>query len=319
MPDVGVMLPREVAPTDVQEFARMVDGLGYDQLWAVEDCFWTTGVANAALALAATERVHVGIGIMPAVLRNIALGAMELATLAGAFPGRLTAGFGHGVAEWMRQVGAYPPSPLAALEATIRDTRALLAGEAVTRGALRDVTLEFPPATPPAVLAGLTGPRGLALAGRVADGAILPEGSTARFVADARERVRAARQTGAEPHIVVYAWLSVDADPARARDVLRPAVAAWLANQRGRPQFAALSFAGAVPDGSPLAPERVQDGWIDELTVAGTPQECRAAIDRLGAAGADVVVLVPRLDEAEDQLTRLAAAKPGPAPPLTGR
>lgn len=304
MPELGAMLTREVAPADVQPYARMVERLGYDQLWVVEDCFWTTGVANAALALAATERVHVGIGIMPAVLRNVALGAMELATLAGAFPGRLTAGFGHGVAEWMRQVGAYPPSPLAALEATIRDTRALLAGETVTRGDLRDVALEFPPASRPPVLAGLTGPKGLALAGRNGDGAILPEGSTARFVTDAREQLRAARRASGEPQIVVYAWLSVDPDAARARDALRPAIAAWLASNRGRPQHGTLSFAdaGAGDVG------RIEDEWIDELAVAGTPGDCRAAVQRLGAAGADVVVLVPRRADAEEQLSLIRHA-----------
>jgi 5,10-methylenetetrahydromethanopterin reductase len=299
MTDVGVMVRREVPPADVRPFARMVERLGYDQIWVIEDCFWTSGCANAALVLGATQRVHVGIGIMPAVLRNRALAAMELATLAGAFPGRLTAGFGHGVADWMRQVGAYPASPLAALETTIRDTRALLSGETVDRGDLRDVKLVFPPDPPPAVLAGLTGPKGLAMAGRVADGAILPEGSSATFVAQARERVSAAHPN---PRFVVYAFLSVDRDAARARDAFRPDLADWLARKRGRPQVDAASFASAIPDSGPIVPE---DAWIDELAVAGTPDDCRAAIERLGAAGADTVVLVPRLDDPEGQLAMI--------------
>lgn len=299
------MLRREVPPAQVRDVARMVEALGYDQLWVIEDCFWTTGVGNAALALGATERVHVGIGIMPAVLRNTALGAMELATLAGAFPGRLTAGFGHGVAEWMRQVGADPPSPLAALEATVRDTRALLAGETVSGDGLRDVRLEFPPAAPPRVLAGVTGPKGLAMAGRVGDGAIIPEGSTARFVADSRERVRAARPVGGEPHVVVYSLLSVDRDGAGARDALRPPIAEWITNNRGRPQLEATSFAAAVPDNGQVPADQVPDAWIDEVAVAGTPEDCRAAVQRFGDAGADVVVLVPRLDDPEGQLALL--------------
>jgi 5,10-methylenetetrahydromethanopterin reductase len=300
MPALGVMLGREVPPADVRAFAGAIEAHGFDELWVIEDCFWTSGVSNAALALGATERIHVGIGILPAVLRNRALAAMELATLAGAFPGRLTAGFGHGVADWMRQVGAYPPSPLAALEVTVRDTRALLAGDTVSRDGLEDVKLVFPPATPPAVLAGLTGPKGLALAGRVGDGAILPEGSSPRFVSAAREQVRAAWGGNGEPRIVVYALLSADADGARAHDALRPAIARWLADNRGRPQFAAASFAASVPD--PVTPADVEDAWIDELAVAGTPDDCRAAVERLGAAGADVVVLVPPLDDAQRQL-----------------
>jgi 5,10-methylenetetrahydromethanopterin reductase len=288
------MLGREVPPADVRGLAAGIEAAGYDELWVVEDCFWTSGVANAALALGATERIHVGIGILPAVLRNRALAGMELATLAGAYPGRLTAGFGPGVADWMRQVGAYPPSPLAALEVTLRDTKALLAGETVSRDGLSDVRLEFPPATPPALLAGLTGPKGLAMAGRVSDGAILSEGSSPLFVEQALAQLRDARAAPGEPRLVVYALLSVDADGDRARDALRAPLADWITRHRRRAQFAAASFAAAAPEA--VTPADVTDAWIDELAVAGTPDECRAAVQRLGAAGADVVVLVLRED-----------------------
>jgi 5,10-methylenetetrahydromethanopterin reductase len=307
MPRVGVMLAREVPPADVRAFAGAVDAAGYDDLWVVEDCFYTGGVSTAALALGATERVHVGIGILPAVLRNRALGAMELATLAGAHPGRLTAGFGPGVADWMRQVGAYPPSPLAALEHTLRDTRALLAGETVTRDGLRDVRLEFPPASPPSLLAGLTGPKGLAMAGRVADGAILSEGCSPAFVEWARDRLREARTAPGEPRLVVYAWLSADPDGDRARDALRAEIAGWLTSHRERRQVQAASFAASLPAEGDVAPEQVEDAWIDEIAVAGTPDECRAAVQRLGAAGADTVVLIARVD-AERQLALVPPA-----------
>jgi alkanesulfonate monooxygenase SsuD/methylene tetrahydromethanopterin reductase-like flavin-dependent oxidoreductase (luciferase family) len=293
MTRIGVMLDHEVPPAEVRPFARMVEERGYDELWVVEDCFWTGGVANAALALAATERIAVGIGVLPAVLRNTAVAAMELATLAGAFPGRLIAGLGHGVADWMRQVGAYPRSPLAALELAMRETRALLDGERLDREGMRDVALEFPLAEPPRLLAGLTGPKGLALAGRAGDGAVLPGQSSAAFVRESRAHVAAAMGAGREPEIVVYAVLSVDADGAAARAALRPSIAEWLGDNRGRPQQLATSFAGALPADGPVAPELVRDEWIDELAVAGTPADCRAAVRRLADAGADAVVLIP--------------------------
>lgn len=300
------MVHREVPPADVRAFAGEIERLGFDELWVVEDCFWTSGIANAALALGATERIAVGIGILPAVLRNRALAAMELATLAGAYPGRLTAGFGTGVPAWMKQVGAYPPSPLAALELTLRDTRALLAGETVRRDGLDDVRLVFPPAQPPALLAGLTGPKGLAMAGRVADGAILSEGSSPRFVESARAQLREARSEPGEPRLVVYALLNVDPDGARAREAMRARVAEWIAGHRRRANFAAASFAADVPD--PLTPADVRDAWIDELAVAGTPDDCAAAVRRLAEAGADSIVLVPPREDAERQLALAAQA-----------
>lgn len=292
MPRVAVMVRREVPPAEIRPLCTAVEDLGYDELWVIEDCFWTTGIANAALALGATRTAHVGIGILPAVLRNPALAAMEIATLAGAFPGRLTAGFGPGVASWMKQVGAYPPSPLAALEATITATKTLLRGGTVPD----EVRLEFPPDPVPAVLAGVGGPRGIELAGRAGDGAILAECCPPGWAAAARGKLPPRAQ------LVVYAWLSVSADGAAARDALRPAVSDWLGRHRGSHAAKAASFAAeldALGDGG------LPDAWLDELAVAGTPQDCRAAIERLGAAGADCVVLIPPLAEPLAQLALL--------------
>jgi alkanesulfonate monooxygenase SsuD/methylene tetrahydromethanopterin reductase-like flavin-dependent oxidoreductase (luciferase family) len=307
------MLRRETPPAMLAPRARLVEELGFDAAWVVEDCFWTAGIAAAAVALAATDELGVGIGILPAVLRNPAVAAMELATLAGAWPGRLTAGFGHGVAEWMRQVGAHPESPLAALEETVAAVRLLLDGARVTRQGrhvdLRDVELVFPPAEPVPLVVGVTGPRGLEAAGRATDGVVLPEGSTAAFVREAVARVERARTAEGSPRVVVFAWLAVEDDGAQARAALRPAIAAWIAGAGGRPQLAACSFAAEaerlVAAGGPAA-EQVPDAWVEELAVAGTPEACAAAVRALAAAGADTVVLVPPHGDPRPALRRLA-------------
>ena len=85
----------------VARLAQSVESAGLDELWVWEDCFKQSGVASAAVALASTGRIRVGIGLMPTPLRNVALTAMEVATLARVFPGRLMPGVGHGVQEWM--------------------------------------------------------------------------------------------------------------------------------------------------------------------------------------------------------------------------
>ena len=38
------------------------------------------------------------------------------------------------------------------------------------------------------------------------------------------------------------------------------------------------------------------DEWIDKLAIAGPPEDCLRAIQRLVSAGADTVVLVPLPD-----------------------
>src|SRR5688572_5671454 len=105
MPRIGVMFDRDISPEELPGFAKALDEAGADDLWVVEDLGWNGGVSAAAIALAGTSRLRVGIGIAPAPLRSPALYAMEIATLARVYPGRVVAGLGHGVADWMRQVG----------------------------------------------------------------------------------------------------------------------------------------------------------------------------------------------------------------------
>ena len=72
------------------------------------------------------------------------------------------------------------------LEQTVAAVRALLAGERVSAAGLDAVALAHVPDPPPPVLVGTTGPAGLAIAGRAADGVLLPEGSGPAAVRAAR-------------------------------------------------------------------------------------------------------------------------------------
>jgi 5,10-methylenetetrahydromethanopterin reductase len=139
--NLGIMFRREHAPEYLPPFARRAEEAGFDELWVVEDCFYGGGIASAATALACTDTISVGLGIMPAVVRNPVFTAMEIATLSRLYPGRFLPGLGHGVAHWMRQIGAFPESQLAALEETTVAIREMLNGERLTyRG--RQVNLD---------------------------------------------------------------------------------------------------------------------------------------------------------------------------------
>ncbi|MBK9943814.1 MAG: LLM class flavin-dependent oxidoreductase [Kouleothrix sp.] len=306
-PALGVMFRCQYPPELLRAFAGQAERAGFDELWIVEDCFWGGAIASTTAALGATERIAVGLGIMPAVARNPAFVAMELATLARLFPGRLLPGFGHGVAAWMQQVGALPASQLAALEETTLAVRALLRGERYSVGGrhvqLDQVQLDLPPRMIPPVALGVRGPKSLALAGRAADGTILAECAAPAYVAWAREQIaRGAAAAGrTEPHrLTVYAWCSVDADGAAARAKLRPVVAATLASAEAGVQLAPLAIAGAAramaARGEAALCAEMPDPWLDALAVCGTPSEGAAAIERLYSAGADSVVLVPFID-----------------------
>jgi 5,10-methylenetetrahydromethanopterin reductase len=277
---LGLLFRPEWPPEALPAFAGGAERDGFDELWVVEDCFLAGGPTMAATALAVTERLGVGVGLLPAAVRNPAIAAMEIAGLARLHPGRLTVAFGHGVEAWMRQIGARPVDRLVALEEVVRAVRALLAGEEVTvhgdHVRLDRVRLDHVPGEAPPLLIGSTGPRALELAGRVADGFLLPEASGPAAVRWARGL---AGGVGA-----VYAWLSIDDDRDAAAEALRPELEGRMAS------YPRLFEAAGVT--------AVDLDAVRAMTIAGDAGDCVRAIAALEAAGTDRLVVIPR-DEAQ--------------------
>jgi 5,10-methylenetetrahydromethanopterin reductase len=303
---LGVMFPARAAPELLPDFAGRVEALGYDELWVVEDCFLSGGLTLAATALAASSRIRVGIGLLPAAVRNPAIVAMELATLARLHPGRVTMAFGHGVESWMKQIGARPTNRLTALGEVTSSVRCLLAGEAVNvAGAhvnMAHVRLENPPEVPPPILIGTTGTKGIALAARKADGLLVPEGCGPRFIARAKDTMRAIAWSPApSPKIVAYAWLRVDDDDQCARLALHEAVAGWLGSGLYPGPMQAAGVDG-LPDSGPVTRD-----LASELAIAGTPSDCAEAVVRFGEAGADSLVLAAIGSNFDEQYETFAA------------
>ena len=301
---LGFVVRPEHPPEELPAIAARVEAAGFDELWLWEDCFFAGGVATTAAALAATSRLRVGLGIMPAPVRNAAFAAMEIAALASAHPGRVLPGFGHGVDGWLRQVGAKPASQLGLLEETVTAVRSLLAGEQVDVDGryvhLDGVRLDHPPSEVPPIYVGVRRIRSLALAGRVADGTILSEPSSVPYVEWARRQIAATR-----PHrLTVYAWCSMDRDHIAARAALRPIMAERMleGGPQGRAARDLRGRDGAGRGGRRRAPGRGDAGRVvDRLAVVGGPEECAAAIRALAEAGADSVVLVPPRPGADPQ------------------
>lgn len=190
----GAMLKREVHPGELIVHAQRHQS-GFDELWIVEDLPYAGGIAQVASVLAHTTDVVVGHGIAPAPFRNPAALAMEWATLAEMYPGRLAAGLGHGVQSWMDDIGAKAKSPLTLLRETHDAVVSLLDGECCdvdgTYVTLKHQTLEFPPAAAPTVSLGVVGPKSLQLSGEIASGTILPEGHGPAEIAAARMHLAA--------------------------------------------------------------------------------------------------------------------------------
>jgi alkanesulfonate monooxygenase SsuD/methylene tetrahydromethanopterin reductase-like flavin-dependent oxidoreductase (luciferase family) len=265
-PRVGMVFRPQLPPERLRHFVARTEQGGLDDLWLWEDCFLEGGLTCAAMALAWSDTIRVGLGLLPVPLRNSAVSAMEIAVLARLFPGRFIPAAGHGVLSWMDQVGARAASPMTLLREWVTATRSLLHGETVTADGdyvrLRQVALDWPPATPPNLLVGARGPKTLVLAGEISDGLVLDAGITPDLV-----RKAIATATAATPdrtlEVVVYVACG-QGDGARDR----------LASD--------VSSYGAL---------------ASEATAVGSPADVAAVIGAYADAGATTVALQPAGDD----------------------
>ncbi|NKY86103.1 LLM class flavin-dependent oxidoreductase [Nocardia veterana] len=269
MTSLGVVFKPQNPPERLREVVRVADSTGLEQLWLCEDCFAEGGISTAAAALAWSEQVRIGVGVLPAPLRNVAVTAMEIATLERMFPGRPMWGVGHGNQQWMGQAGGRVASPLTLLHEYLDALRGLLAGERITVGGryarLDDVALDWPPVTAPAVVVGGFGPRTLRLAGEFADGVIT--GTTLNGMRQAVELTRQGR--AAREH-------------------------------SGDFSFMVQLVAATGPDADARAEAEVRKlghDITDGLCAVGDARAIADTIAQWAEAGADTVILEPTPDE----------------------
>jgi 5,10-methylenetetrahydromethanopterin reductase len=263
-PRIGTVFIPDLPPTSLREFAEAVEASGLDDLWVWEDCFKEAGISVATALLAWTSRARVGIGLMPAPLRNVALTAMEIATVAGLFPGRFAPAVGHGVQSWMGQVGARVESPLTLLREYADALTRLLAGETVTVSGryvtLDAVALDWPPAVVPPLFVGGEGPKTLLLAAGSGAGTVLTSALTEEQMLASIATVReASLEAGRDGHEIV-AHLMITRGP-EAAELLAAELREW--------------------------PTAKKSAGI----AAREPGDVATAIDGLAAAGATTVLL----------------------------
>jgi alkanesulfonate monooxygenase SsuD/methylene tetrahydromethanopterin reductase-like flavin-dependent oxidoreductase (luciferase family) len=263
MTTIGIVFPPHQPPERLRDLAVAAESADVEELWLWEDCFFESGLAPAAAVLAWTNRIGVGVSLMPVPLRNVALCAMEIATIARLFPGRFRPGIGHGILDWMGQAGARAKSPTTLLREYSTALRSLLDGETVTTSGdyvrLDDVRLAYPPESVPPLLIGATKPKTLAIAGEFGDGVLLgggeetPDGvrESARIALEARE----ARGVRAPFGVTMNVMVSVTASADAIDEAVRPYVAAGVTR---------ATICGVDADGTPDGSDRLL-GLVDAV------------------------------------------------------
>ena len=312
--NLGLVLGSSLGPERLATAAQNAERAGFGDLWLAEDFFFTGGIAGAAIALGATEDIRVGLGVVSALVRHPALLAMEISTIARSFPGRFVPGIGLGVPSWMQQMGLVPDSPLAAVRECVTAVRRLLDGEEVTEVgrvfAFDGVRLAFPPVERIPIHLGVIGPKMLELSGEVADGTVLSVLAGADYIRWARQRIeigrgRSGRNDG--HHVTAFAIYSVDPSASRAMAAARATLAFYLA-AGGRNALTDVSgISERLPEILSQRSSEMGHELVDELTIAGTPDEVRGKIHKVFEAGADSVALFPTPVERAEEIIDLTA------------
>ena len=262
---VGVYLPisfTRIPPAESQrEAVRRLERAGYRTVWTNEVVGGKDALVQLAVLLAATERLTFGTGIANIWAREPQTLHAAAAFLADAYPDRLALGIGVGYPQQAETTGRDFGSPLA----TLRDYVGRMDAET------------WPPAPEakyPRIL-GANGPKMLALAGEIADGAY-PANLPPAFTAEARSVL------GPDKLLVVGLAVVPDLDADRAKAAAIEKVSGTV----NLPTFSnALRRLGFALDD--LA------GIADAVVAYGSPDAIAAKVREHLAAGADHVLLMP--------------------------
>ena len=180
VPPTGIALPPHLARpvSSYVDIAQQAEELGYDRLWATE-AMSADAFSLLTACAAATRSIRLATGVLPIQTRTPALTAQASAALQEFSGGRFSLGLGTStpvvVSDWN---GVPWDGKLARLREYVETVATLTAGGTVDRAEgyypMRGSRLLMQlPSTPPPILLAALGPKMLALAGGLADGALL--------------------------------------------------------------------------------------------------------------------------------------------------
>jgi 5,10-methylenetetrahydromethanopterin reductase len=308
--------------------ARVMDEAGMDTIWLAEAYPWwrkhgmeaRSSTVTSALIAAQTSRLTIGWGIISPFTRHPVQAAMDARVVQeAAGPGRFILGFGTSKI-FLNNAGISTNRTLGPMRDAVEIVRGVLGGGAfeyegdtwhASVPPLREEA--HAPRDVPPVYVAATAPRMQALAGEIGDGCLTPSITTPAFVRYTRENVVADIDIGCTVVASIH-----ESDRDAGRDGAREIAAMYLANKVQNIKGAAdtlLDLAGLEQDeirpvaeamergGRLAAKEQVTDAILDKCRpIAGTPDDCIAAIEEYREAGCTHVMLELWGDRRHDQI-----------------
>jgi 5,10-methylenetetrahydromethanopterin reductase len=314
---IGVMQLTMEPLDEMLASARAMEEAGLDTIWLAEAYPWwrkhgmeaRSSTVVSALMARETTRLTIGWGIISPFTRHpvqVAMDARVVQEAAG--PDRFILGFGTSKI-FLNNAAMQTSKTLGPMRDAVEIVRGVLGGEAfeytgstwnANVPALQDEA-HTPRGVPPVYVAA-TAPKMQALAGEIADGCLTPSITTPPFVTYTRENVGADIDIGCTVVASIH-----ETDRAAGRDGAREIAGMYLANKVQNIQGSAdtlLDLAGIEQDeirpvaeamergGRLAAKAQVSDALLDKCKpIAGTPEDCIAAIQEYQAAGCTHVML----------------------------
>ena len=314
---IGVMQLTMEPLDEMLASARAMEAAGLDTIWLAEAYPWwrkhgmeaRSSTVVSALMARETSRLTIGWGIISPFTRHpvqVAMDARVVQEAAG--PDRFILGFGTSKI-FLNNAAMQTSKTLGPMRDAVEIVRGVLGGEAfeytgstwnANVPALQDEA-HTPRGVPPVYVAA-TAPKMQALAGEIADGCLTPSITTPPFVTYTRDNVGADIDIGCTVVASIH-----ETDRAAGRDGAREIAGMYLANKVQNIQGSAdtlLDLAGIEQDeirpvaeamergGRLAAKAQVSDALLDKCKpIAGTPEDCIAAIQEYQAAGCTHVML----------------------------
>jgi len=289
--------------------ARETEARGYHAAWTGEAAGYDAITLMATIATH-TERLHVGLAVVPVQTRTPVVLGQSAATLSHLAPGRVLLGIGLSskviVGDWHGL--AFAPS-LQQIREAVQVIRMVASGERVNFEGkfyrVKNFRLAAPPPSPPVrvVLAAL-GPEMLELAGEIADGVVLnwiPPETVPVSIEHLEAGAKKAGRTLGNFEIASFIRTCVTDEAGAAREALARDITGYATVDAYANFFRNAGFAEEVDlvnaawragDRSG-AVKQVSARFLDGLGVVGPEAFCRERIAEFARAGLTQPVIVP--------------------------
>lgn len=326
----GLQLHGTLPLTAFTEVPPRAEALGFEDI-TFHDTLMRRPVWPVLCDIArATENVLVGPNVTHPYVQHPAVIAANIAHLDEVSGGRAVVGIGRG--SLYELVAQNHRGTLAGVAEAVKVIRMLLRGdqevwEGKTFGLGPGPGLTFGTRRDIPVYLGIFGPKGLHLAGEIADGVRAAAQWDPSYLLSVRHHIvegaEAAGRDPSEVHLMVENWTCLSPDRDRARQHARRILSTFLGElgpmlafyKIPQEEIDAARAASIFGDASAL--EGISDATIDRFMAAGDADDLRRGLDRIESAGFDTVsfsgVLGPEPEVALEMIGAEIASRSGGA------